>query len=215
MNRFYVPLFAALLAATPCVAQTATKASAPVLPAGWQLRTDNAAANAAKVSFVDMDGGFHVTTGPAAIFWNAANNMTGNYNITATFTQTKAPAMGHPEAYGIFVGGKNMDQPDASYGYLIIRGDGQYAIKHRANATDVHTVQDWTPLASMKKADEKGVATNTVSFEVKSDSVRAFVNGEQVHAWGRNYWTAEGIAGLRVNHMLDVHVSNYKITPLP
>jgi len=137
--------------------------------------------------------------------------MSGPFKITATFTQMKAPT--HPEAYGIFVGGKDLDKESQTYGYLIVRGDGKYMIKHRAGA-EAHTIADWTDLASMKKQDAAGKATNTVSFEVRADSVRAFVNGEQVKSWAGAYWTGSGYAGLRVNHNLDVHISDFAITPL-
>src|SRR4051812_42102429 len=99
--RLAVLLTAAM--AVPAFAQE--KASAPAMPSGWQLHLDREGGDPSKVSFAAMGNGFHATTGPAAIFYNAANNMTGNYTITATFTQTKAPM--HPEAYGIFIGGKN------------------------------------------------------------------------------------------------------------
>lgn len=203
--------FAVVLAAccaTPALAQE--KASA-MLPSGWHMHLDPGEGDPSQVMFMSMGPGFHATTGPAGVFWNPANTMHGPFTITATFTQTKAPM--HPEAYGLFIGGKDLDSANASYGYLIVRGDGKYAIKHRANATEVHTVQDWTDLASMQKADAAGKATNTVSFQVGTDSVRAFVNKDQVKSWPLAYWTAEGIAGIRVNHMLDVHISNFAVTP--
>ena len=183
------------------------------VPAGWNVKVDGNG-NTSHVKVLDLGPGtLHVTTGPAIVIWpNESANMSGNYSFTATFTQTKAPM--HPEAYGIFIGGKNMDTPDAEYGYLIIRGDGKYSIKHRANAKDVHTVQDWTDLAGMNVKDEAGEATNTVKFEAKSDSVRAFVNNKQVAAWGRQYWGASGVAGIRVNHQLDMHITDVKITPI-
>src|SRR5271170_6222914 len=31
----------------------------------------------------------HVTTGPAVTYWNPANKATGNYTVTATFTEPK------------------------------------------------------------------------------------------------------------------------------
>lgn len=183
------------------------------LPAGWNMKLDGSG-DPARVKVADLGPGtLHVTTGPAVVLWhNESAKMAGNYSFTATFTQTKAPM--HPEAYGLFIGGQNMDTPDAEYGYVIVRGDGKYSIKHRANKTDVHTIKDWTDLEGMNKADANGKATNTVKFEAKSDSVRAFVNNQQVAAWGRQYWGAQGVAGIRVNHQLDMHITDVKITPI-
>jgi hypothetical protein len=131
--------------------------------------------------------------------------------VSATFTQTKAPT--HPEAYGLFVGGKNLDKPEQEYGYLVIRGDGKYMIKHRAGA-EVHTIQDWTEHPKLNKQDAAGKATNTVSIEVGDTHVKMFVNGEEVKQWEKAYWQGEGQLGLRINHNLDVHVANFKVEPL-
>jgi hypothetical protein len=204
-------IFAAALAvvcATPLFAQEKAAPSA-ALPAGWQMRLDKETADAAKLSFAAMGGGFHATTGPAAIFWKPENNMKGDFKITATFTQTKAPT--HPEAYGLFVGGKDLDSEKQEYGYIVIRGDGKYAIKHRAGA-EVHTIQDWTDLPGMNKQDAAGKATNTVAFVVSGDAVKALINGTEVKSWDKGYWGAQGFAGLRINHNLDVHVSDFAIT---
>ena len=157
-----------------------------------------------------MGNGLHATTGPAAIFWRPEHDLSGEYRVSATFTQTKAPT--HPEAYGIFIGGKNLDKPEQEYGYLIIRGDGKYAIKHRAGP-EVHTITDWTDLPALKKQDEAGKATNTVAFEVTGGFVKALINGVEVKRWEEKYWSGKGFAGLRVNHNLDVHISDFAVTP--
>lgn len=198
-----------LMTAAPAFAQE--KASeAPALPQGWTLRLDRANATA-QPKFTAMGDGFHATSGPAAIYFNPSHNMKGDYRVTATFTQTKAPT--HPEAYGLFVGGKNLDKPEQEYGYLIIRGDGKYAIKHRAGA-EVHTIADWTEFAKLNKQDAAGKATNTVAIEVSGGFVKMLINGEEVKRWEKAYWQAEGQLGLRVNHNLDVHISDFKVEPI-
>jgi hypothetical protein len=199
-----------LMATAPVFAQE--KAAAPALPAGWAMRLDNAKADPAKVRFEPMGSAseLHATTGPAAIFWQTTP-LAGNYRYSVTFTQTKAPA--HPEAYGIFIGGKNLDKDNQDYGYLVIRGDGKYMIKHRAGA-EVHTIVDWTDLPALKKQDDAGKATNTVAFEVSGGFVKALVNGEEVKRWEKAYWSGDGLAGLRVNHQLDVHISGPTVTRL-
>jgi hypothetical protein len=197
-----------LLSVSPVLAQE--KAAAPSLPEGWTLRLDRANAPA-QPKFVAMGDGFHFTSGPAAIYYNPAETMKGDFRLTATFTQTKAPT--HPEAYGLFVGGRNLDKDNLDYGYLIVRGDGKYAVKHRAG-TEVHTVQDWTEHPKLNKQDEAGKATNTLSIEAAGDKVRMLINGEEVKSWERSYWNAAGQVGLRINHNLDVHVSNYKVEPI-
>ena len=203
--RLKMVLAFSLLSAAPVMAQ---EKAAPTLPEGWSVRFDKANAVAANAKFVVMGDGFHVTSGPSAIYYNPAHNMKGDYRVTATFTQTKAPT--HPEAYGIFVGGKNLDKPEQEYGYVIVRGDGKYAIKHRAGA-EVHTIADWTEFPKLAKQDAAGKATNTIAFDVSGDHVKVLLNGEEVKRWERSYWQADGQLGLRVNHQLDVHISDFKV----
>lgn len=196
-----------MLAAAPAMAQE--KASETGLPQGWLARLDRENATAAP-KFTAMGDGFHATTGPAAVFYNPTHNVTGEYRVTATFTQTKAPA--HPEAYGLVIGGKNLDKPEQEYGYIIVRGDGKYAIKHRAGA-EVHTIADWTEFPKLNKQDAAGKATNTLAVDVSGNYVKMFINGEEVKQWERSYWQGDGQIGLRINHNLDVHISDFKVEP--
>ncbi|MGQ0813340.1 MAG: hypothetical protein ACT4O1_02620 [Gemmatimonadota bacterium] len=208
MKRVTFVLALLIACGAPIFAQE--KAATQTLPAGWQMRLDKAAADASRVRFEQMGGAteLHVWTGPAAIFWQTTP-VSGEYTFGATFTQMKAPT--HPEAYGIFVGGKNLDQENQEYGYLLVRGDGKYMIKHRAGK-DVHTIVDWTAHDVVKKQDESGKATNSVAFEVSGGFVKALVNGEEVKRWEVAYWPADGLVGVRVNHNLDVHISNPVVT---
>jgi hypothetical protein len=220
IRRSFTALSLLLLAAAPLSAQMAgmkdhdpdKKAQGGALPAGWTGRTDKATAKLEDAKFVTMGTGYHVTSGPAAIYWREANKVTGPFTASATMTQTKAPA--HPEAYGIFFNGSKLDTPEQSYAYLLVRGDGKVMVKHRAGA-ETHTIMDWTENAAVHKADASGKATNTVSVDAsKPDSVRLSVNGAQVAALpGSHVGSTDGYVGLRVNHNLDVHISDFSVTP--
>lgn len=178
---------------------------------GWTAHFDRPAATAAQVHFAPMAGGMHVTSGPAAIYFDPSTTLSGDYAVAATFTQTKAPT--HPEAYGLFVGGERVASDSASYLYFIVRGDGKYAIKHRANATDVHSMVGWTDAPALVKADAAGKATNALRVTVAADSVRFFANGKPVAALARQATgPLAGVAGFRVNHNLDVHVADFTPT---
>jgi hypothetical protein len=181
------------------------------LPAGWQTRLDRANARVEDVKFVRMGDGYHATMGPAAIFYNPKDMASGNYTARVTMTQTKAPT--HPEAYGLIVGGRNLDKPNQEYLYFIVRQDGKYSVKHRAGA-EVHTIVDWTEHAAVNKADAAGKATNTLAIRSTPDSILYMVNGRTVHAQDRTHAGREatnGIVGLRVNHNLDVHISDFGV----
>ena len=217
MRPSFTALALLVLAAAPLAAQMKDhdpdkKADGGALPAGWAGRTDRENTKLADAKFVTMGTGFHVTSGPAAIYWRPTNMVTGPYIASASFTQMKAPT--HPEAYGIFFMGKSLMGPQQDYAYMLVRGDGKVMVKHRAGK-DVHTIIDWTESAAVNKQDAAGKATNTLSVDAsKSDSVRLLVNGRQVAAMpGAHIGKTDGFVGLRVNHNLDVHVADFTISP--
>jgi hypothetical protein len=179
--------------------------------AGWQARLDRPNQKVEDLKFVAMGPGFHVTSGPAAIYFNPANAAKGNYTVKASLTQTKAPA--HREAYGVFLAGDDLSGDKQTYYYVVIAGTGEYTIKHRAGA-ETHTIVDWTASPALKKADEAGKATNEVAVEV-GDNVRVLLNGTEVYKAPRSQLGAmDGQAGLRVNHNLDVHVGSFSVSKM-
>jgi hypothetical protein len=220
IRRSLTALSLLALAAAPLSAQMAGMEKDPTkkvegntpLPAGWTGRTDRATDKLSDAKFVKMGPGFHVTSGPAAIYWNAAQAVKGPFVATASLTQTKAPM--HPEAYGIFFMGKDLTAANQSYAYLIVRGDGKFMVNHRAGA-EVHKIVPWTDNAAIHKADASGKATNVLTVDAtKPDSVKLVVNGTVVHTLaGNQFGSPDGIVGLRVNHNLDVHVGEFTVTP--
>jgi hypothetical protein len=183
------------------------------LPTGWVARLDRPTARLEDLTFVSMGSGYHATTGPAAILYDGDARATGSYTVSATFTQTKAPT--HPEGYGLFIGGGDLQGSGQSYAYFLVRGDGKVVVLHRAGA-DVHRIMEWTEHPAAVKAEADGKATNTLTAAVAADSVRFLVNGQPVTAISREHWSnADGVYGLRINHNLDVHVADLKLTPTP
>ena len=218
-------LAAALVAtASPLWAQAAQQAKDPdpthkvaggISVSGWQGRIDpQAERRGMKIEdakFSAMGGGYHITSGPAAIYWNPKDAAKGTYTVSASFTQTKAPM--HPEAYGLFVGGSNLSDSTQSYVYFLTRGDGKYLINHRAG-NDVHKIVDWTDTDATVKADANGKSTNDLSIRVTPDSVNFLANGKVVRGFSKadmHGFSAEGQTGIRVNHNLDVHVDKFQV----
>src|SRR5687767_6637316 len=103
-------LFAALVcSAVPVFAQGHDHGKLPEVtgggkfPAGWQARRDDKAAGAEldNVKLVAMGSGLHATVGHTnAVLWNPQNDAKGAFELTATFSQSKANPM-HPEGYGL------------------------------------------------------------------------------------------------------------------
>jgi hypothetical protein len=207
----------AMIAPVMLAAQDATKAVAGGgdLAAGWQMRVDPRAGSGTPPKFVAMGSGWHATSGSRAIYWRAGDVAKGNYKVDATFALSKAP--GHAEAYGIIFAGKDLTTPKQNYMYFTLGGNGTYLIKHRAGDADseIHTIQDWTASDAITKADASGKSTDKLSVVVGPQKVQYMINGKEVYSMDRANIPggADGIAGIRVSHNLDVHISDFKITP--
>jgi hypothetical protein len=180
-------------------------------PAGWHVRTEvnrqtGQSAPFDNVKFTAMGDGLHTTVGPAAIYWRDRDTISGNYHVVAKLTQMKNPA--HPEAFGIFIGGKNLADSGQAYTYFLVRPiDGMYSIRRRASyATRPTAVVEWTGSDAVTKADSSGKATNELSIQVQGGKAKFMVNGTAVYTGDAANLDVNGVVGYRVNHNLDVHL---------
>src|SRR5579859_5938554 len=174
------------------------------LPDGWKVRFDEASAKPEDVVVDEKDGTLTFTTGPAGIYYNG-DKAEKDYDFSATFSQLKPTAM--LEAYGLFIAGQDLDEDTQRYTYFLIRQDGKYLIKIR-NGSATKTIVDWAPAPSMK--EPKGVKTsNTLEIRATANSVQFVVDGKPVHAMRRDQVGPDGLAGIRVNHNLNVQVSKF------
>lgn len=206
-------LMALMVAATPLVAQVQQEAKAWAPPAGWTVTTDKAV-NAADTKFVTMGSGYHVTSGPAAIYFNASSKAAGAFTANASFGVRSGGSSGHFEGYGLFVGGADLnDAAKQQYFYFLVRGDGKYFVAHRAGA-EVHKIVDWTESAAVRKQNEQGAVSQVLSYQVTADSVHMSANGARVHSFARSAlhgFSTDGQVGLRVNHNLNLHISAFEV----
>lgn len=205
----------ALSLTTPALAQHHQHDAAPgaapsggVKAAGWEARLDRANQSVDNLSFMQMGAGVHVMTGPAAIFWKPDQTASGSYSVKATFSMPKLPAS--PEAYGLFVGGSDLKGDGQKYTYFLIRHDGKVMVKRRSG-TQVSTLLDWTDNAAVRKPDAAGKISNDLAITVTASTVSFVVNGKEVHSQPASAVDTSGIAGLRVNHGLNVHVEGWAI----
>lgn len=178
------------------------------LPTGWKGRLDSGGTSTAGVKMTPMGGGVHFMTGPAGIYYRPADKPTGAYEAQAEFRQMEPAA--HPEAYGLFIGGNDLDGANQKYTYFLVRQDGKFMIKRRAGSA-TPTVKDWTDSPAIKKADANGRMTNTLAIAVAPDKVRFSINGSEVAAVDPGQVDTAGVAGLRINHNLNVHVEGFSV----
>ena len=206
-------LLALIVAASPLAAQVQQEAAGWAPPAGWTVRPDKAG-NAADTKFVAMGSGYHVTSGPAAIYYTATSKGTGAFTATASFGVRSGGSGGHFEGYGLFIGGTELDDPaKQQYFYFLVRGDGKYFVAHRAGA-EVHKIVDWTEHAAVNKQNAGGAVSQVLSYQVTADSVHMSANGKRVHSFAKSQlhgFNTDGQVGLRVNHNLNLHLSAFEV----
>lgn len=188
------------------------------LPTGWYARLDDSTKSIANVKFAPMGTGLHFTTGPSGIYWRDADAVPGSFHTVASFSQTKAPA--HPEAYGLLVAGKDLKGPNASYIYLLVRGDGMFSIRQggrsgapSTNLTTGGNANGWLANAAVVRQDSAGKAKNTleISGDVATKKLTFKINGQTVHTIDAPGGSVAGIVGIRMNHNLDVHVDGFAV----
>jgi predicted small lipoprotein YifL len=178
-------------------------------PKGFVARTDNPSAPITGAKYTRSDGMWEVTTGPAHILYRPDDAVMGLYTVSGTIDQLEKPT--HPEAFGIFFGGKDLDKPTQTYTYFLVRGTGELMVKVR-EGDKTRDVLKWTASADVPKQDAAGKASYSLGAQVTGDAVRFMVNGKQVASVSKVGLPTEGIAGLRVNHNLHVKVSPVAMT---
>ena len=178
------------------------------VPAGYVGRTDREGVDIAGAKYAANGGRWDVTTGPAHIVYAAKDNASGTYTATASFDQLEAPR--HPEAYGIIIGGRNLDQPSQQYTYFLVRGTGEYLVKVRDGA-GTRNVVEWKAADAVPKADASGKASYKLTAHVAPDTVHFLVNDKLVAAVPKSAVPTAGIAGIRINHNLHVSVTPVEI----
>jgi hypothetical protein len=183
------------------------------LPAGWKGRLDNPDVKPESVTVTNEGPSLKFTTGPdaAGIYYKSDMNQKGDYELSATFSQLKPSTQ--PEAYGLLIGGTDLDKPAAHYTYFVIRQDGKYSIASR-NGDKTAAIVDWTDSAAMK--DPKGTKTsNTLAVRAQGDEVHFLIGGKEVQKLTRAKADPAGIAGLRVSRDLNLQVDKLLMKPLP
>lgn len=185
--------------------------------AGWQGRVDRRPLSQGKTitdsKFAAEGRGYRVSVGPAGIFYNPANALSGDYEVMGTFKEHKMAAS-HPHSYGIFIGGQGLESDTETLMYCIVYGTGSYAIKTFRGAT-VSTIVATTAHPAIKKADATtGQAVNTVGWRVRGGQASCVVNGQVVRTLERAQFvaadkltTTDGIWGIRATHNVEFSVA--------
>jgi hypothetical protein len=191
---------------------------------GWSGQVDPSAEKAGqgvKDDKLVQDGqAIHVTTGPAAAFWNPANTASGDYTVKATFNEPKYMNLNdHPHPYGIVIGGNDLGTPNASYLYCAAYGNGTFIV--RGFGPDPFKVNGARsePNAAVHKAAAPGEpVSQEIAVSVHGDKVDCAINGTVVGSYDKSsvvgagkLKSTDGIYGIRFAHNTDATVTGLSV----
>ena len=202
---------------------TMTVTGSGKLPDGWMMRFDPTRGGApapamTAISFETMAGGYHVKSGPAAIYYKTGDVGSGEFSVTATFHQAKSM---NAEAFGIFIGGAGLQDSTHSYIYMAIKpSTGVLLIARRTQYAGTPRPTTFVPenpnapeAAINRDSPTDGSATNTLTIHVAPDTVHFIINGKLVKAIAKSALggPTDGQVGLRINHNMDLHIDGYAL----
>ncbi len=205
---------ASAAAATP-MEGTRQVASGGINAAGWSGRIDaGEAADGQKLENAKLEqrgDSLRVTTGPATAYWNPANTATGNYTVSATFTEPQYQNVNdHPHPYGLFIGGSEMGTDQQSYLYCSAYGDGRFIVRGFGPESFQMNGRGAANAAISKAAGKNQPVTQRIAMSVKGDSVSCAINGTTVATYPKSAVVAagklkatDGVYGIRFAHNTD------------
>lgn len=227
MRCGFKPVFAALLtfaASTFLFAQGADPDR--VIPgggihvAGWMGTIDASSVRQGRVlndaKFAQEGNALHVTTGPAATYWNPANTASGDYTVKATFREPRFMELNsHPHSYGLFIGGNNMGTDRMTLVYCVTYGDGNLLVRGFGPA--VFTLSRMTPNAAVHKAPAVGQpVTQEIAWTVKGGRAECSINGTVVASHNRSdivgagkLQSTDGVFGIRFTHNVEAIITGF------
>jgi len=187
----------------------------PLLPGGYRVILDGNRPDPGQFTTAETPDGIRVTTGPAGIAWRPGDTISyGDFRVEATFTLMGAP-VAYREGYGVFVGGRNLDGPSPRYLYLMVRPTGEYMVRRRVGSA-TETLVDWIPHEAVQGVLADGDSpVNAIAIEARGPDVRFLVNGIVVFLLPLEEARPTGLAGLRVNHRLDLVLTSWSLGPPP
>jgi hypothetical protein len=192
---------------------------------GWQGKIDTQEEKAGQVlnnaRLSEKGGELSVRTGPATTYWNPANTASGNYTVSATFTE---PAymnlMDHPHPYGIVIAGNGLGTADQSYLYCAAYGNGTFIVRGMGPAPfTAQASRKPEANAAVAKAAAKGSPVKQeIAMSVTADKIECAINGTVVGSYNKADLVAagklkstDGVFGIRFAHNTEATVTGLKM----
>lgn len=190
---------------------------------GWMGKIDASSTAQGRVlndaRFAQEGANLHVTTGPAATYWNPANTASGNYTVKATFMEPRFMELNsHPHSYGLFIGGNNMGTDKMTLVYCVAYGDGTMLVRGFGPA--VFTLVRPSANPAVHKAPAVGQpVTQEIAWRVQGNRAECSINGTVVAGYDKSelvgagkLQSTDGVYGIRFTHNVEAIISGFGMT---
>ncbi len=161
-----------------------------------------------------QDGyGLRVTTGPAITYWRPDDIATGDYTVSASFTEPKYMNLStHPHPYGVFIAGNDMGTPEQSDLYCAAYGNGTFIVRGFGPAPFQMNGEKGEVNKAVHKAEGRGrPVSQDITLSVMGNRVECSINGTVVATYDKSALvtqgklkSTDGTYGLRFGHNEDV-----------
>lgn len=191
---------------------------------GWSGRIDARAAQAGQTlenAMLAQEGdALHVKTGPAVTYWNESNTASGDYTISATFTEPAYMALNdHPHPYGIVIAGNDMGTDQQSYLYCAANGAGRFIVRGFGPEPFQVNGRGEEHEAVNRAAGQGQPVTQEIAVSVRGDRVECAINGTVVGSYDKaelvtdgRLKSTDGVYGLRFAHNTEGLVEGLRVT---
>jgi hypothetical protein len=191
---------------------------------GWQGKVDARAAQAGQSvkddKFTKEGDTFQITTGPAVTYWNPENKASGDYTVSATFTEPKYMSLNnHPHPYGIVIAGHDMGTDQETELYCEAYGDGRFIVRGFGPQPFQLNGRGEANPAVHKAAGPGEPVTQNIAMSVKGGKVECAINGTVVGSYDQSQVVGagklsslDGVYGIRFAHNTEGTVSDLKMT---
>jgi hypothetical protein len=181
--------------------------------AGWHGVAEGGDINESRIT--GEGGTLALATGPAATYWNPENTASGDYTISATFTEAsqKAP---HPHPFGLFIGGKNLGTDSQSFLYCVAYRNGRYLVRG-FRGSEVFTVSpSRASHDTVHQAAADQSVTQEIAWRVSGGTAECLVNGQVVGSYSQSdlvgdgkLESTDGVFGIRIGHNVEATVTGF------
>jgi len=212
---------AAVLTVAMLAVATASATAQLKTPVDWKWRVEGTGSvvdadppKPTDTRFVAMPPGWHITTGPATLFYHPDYQTKGNFVVEAEIFLFPGESQ---DEYGVFVGGKGLTATERpSYLAFLARRDGMGMIRRGSG----EPIVNWKANNAILPNPGTETVKNVLRVDAGPTDIVFSANGKEVARIARlGNINLDGYFGFRFGKDLNVHASRldltHKLAPVP